>query len=419
MSQSHGAGRRLVAALAITQTIGYGVLSYAFAVFLAPMAADLDTSTTAVTGAATLAVLVAAGGAIPVGRWIDRRGGRALMTVGSVVGTLAVAAWSQVHSIGQLYAVFAVIGVASAMVLYEPAFAVIVAHVRRRRRQTAILAVTVVAGFASSIFLPVAGFLNAHLGWRHAILTLAVLHAVGTIPLHALVLPRANPHTTPSTPDQRPAEPRRRLSTVVRNREFLLLVATFVAQSAAVSTISVHLVTYLTTLGHPPSFAATVAGLLGALSVTGRLVTTGLRRRYATANVTATVFAVQAAAAAAFPALGHSSAGAIGCTVLFGLGFGVSTIARPALLTERYDTASYATLAGTLAAPATLAKAAAPLAAAAISTTTGSYTPVMAAIAIACATAAALLALAERLHITADAGPAACGSRSEPSPGPL
>ena len=35
----HGRGWRIVAALAVTQTVGYGVLYYAFAVLLRPMAA--------------------------------------------------------------------------------------------------------------------------------------------------------------------------------------------------------------------------------------------------------------------------------------------------------------------------------------------------------------------------------------------
>lgn len=52
-----GRGWWIVAALAVTQTIGYGVLYYAFAVLLQPMAADLHTSATAVTGALTASVL--------------------------------------------------------------------------------------------------------------------------------------------------------------------------------------------------------------------------------------------------------------------------------------------------------------------------------------------------------------------------
>nr|BFE79462.1 hypothetical protein GCM10020093_020630 [Planobispora longispora] len=69
------------------------------------------------------------------------------MSAGSVLGTIAVLAWSQVHTLIQLYAVFAVIGVASAMVLYQSAFAVIVAWFdgQARGRANALLALTVVA----------------------------------------------------------------------------------------------------------------------------------------------------------------------------------------------------------------------------------------------------------------------------------
>ena len=86
-------------------TIGYGTLYYAFAVFLTPMAADLHASTTAVTGAFTANVLAGALLAVPVGRWLDRHGGRALMTAGSLAGTLLLTAWANVDALWQLYLV--------------------------------------------------------------------------------------------------------------------------------------------------------------------------------------------------------------------------------------------------------------------------------------------------------------------------
>lgn len=104
-----------------------------------------------------------------------------------------------------------------------------------------------------------------------------------------------------------------------------------------------------------------MAGLLGALSVTGRLATTAVSRRWSTATVTALVFVVQGAGAILLAVLGHGTVGAVGCVLAFGLGFGVSTIARPALLADRYGTAAYATLAATWTVPLTLVKALAPL----------------------------------------------------------
>ncbi|NUR31343.1 MAG: MFS transporter, partial [Catenulispora sp.] len=119
-------GWPVVAALAVTQTIGYGVLYYAFSVFLAPMARDLHATGAQIAAALTLSILIAALCAPVVGRLLDARGGRALMTAGSLLGTAAVLAWSRAENLPQLYAVFALVGVACSLVLYEAAFAVIV-----------------------------------------------------------------------------------------------------------------------------------------------------------------------------------------------------------------------------------------------------------------------------------------------------
>ncbi|SDY98092.1 Predicted arabinose efflux permease, MFS family [Micromonospora pattaloongensis] len=387
-------GRRLLAALAITQTIGYGALYYAFAVILAPLAADLHTTTTAVTGALTVSVLTGAVLAVPIGRWLDRHGGHTLMTAGSAAGAALLVAWSHVDSLWQLYAVLVGIGAASAASLYEAAFAVVIGWFTPERRSTAVLAITVVAGFASTVFMPLTGYLVDRHGWRTALLVLAAVQAV-TVPLHALTVPRTA--RTRERTQRTPTRDAGTLRAALADRAFWLLAAGFTAHTAAITGLSVHLVAALTAWGHPPAFAATVAGLLGVLSVTGRLVTTGLQRRYRTTTITAAIFAVQGAAALALPIVGATIAGAIGAVIGFGIGFGVATIAKPVLLAERYDTHRYATLAGILVVPMTLAKAAAPLAAAAVHTSVGSYTPVLAATAACCAVAAAAIAASGRL----------------------
>ncbi|MFI7491746.1 MFS transporter [Micromonospora echinaurantiaca] len=385
---------RMVAALAVTQTIGYGTLYYAYAVLLAPMAAALGASTAAVTGALTASVIAGALAAVPVGRWLDRHGGRGLMTGGSLAATALLIAWSQVDTVGQLYAVMIGIGVAGAMVLYEPAFAVIVSWYAPPRRDRALLAVTIVAGFASTIFLPLTGLLVARLDWRGALLVLAVVHAVTTVPLHAATVRRPpGPHPDRAASRNaggqgRPDRPRGATRRAVRDARFWILVATFVAHGSATSTMTVHLVGFLTDRGHAATFAATVAGLLGILSVTGRLVLTGARRRLSVPTVLAVIFAVQAAAALGLAAAGGTRVGAVLGVTAFGLGFGVASLAVPALLADRYGTVGYAAVAGLLAAPVTLAKATAPLAGALLLHRTG-YGPLLAAVAGCCALAAA------------------------------
>ena len=383
--------------LAVTQTVGYGVLFYAFAVMLVPMAAELQTNTATITGAFTVSILTSAAAAIPIGRWLDRHGGRLLMTCGSIAATGAVIAWSRVTSVAQIYAVFVLIGLASAMVLYEAAFPVIVAatdngfaprpanagerpksadkgfaprpahtgerpkpadkgltqrptHIaerpkptdkrftRRRpantaaspksaggtKRDSAILAVTMVAGLAGTAFLPLIGVLLERYGWRTTLLILAALLAIITIPAHFFAVPGNRQHAARKT-----AHHGAGVGQALRDKGFWLLTSAFVLHGAAVWSVGIHLVGYLRHAGHPTTVAATLAGLLGLLSVTGRLATTGFARRHSMGTVTAIVLLVQAAGAAALTQLSHTIAGAAACIVAFGLGFGVSTIARP------------------------------------------------------------------------------------------
>jgi MFS family permease len=376
-------GWRIVAAFAVTQTVGYGTLYYAFAVLLHPIAATLHASTTAVTGALTAAILSGALLAVPVGRWLDRHGGWALMTTGSLVATGLVVAWSQVRTVTQLYAVLIGIGLTMAMVLYEPAFAVIVSWFDPNRRAKALLAVTIVAGFASSIFLPLTGLLVERYGWRTALLVLAALHGVLTVPLHAFVV-RRPPHRPSAAPHIAASARAAVVRLALHDSRFWCLAAAFVAHDAATSAMTVHLVGFLVARGHPATFAATVAGLLGILSVTGRLTLTGAQRHVLTTTIVAAIFAIQAIAALCLPFLAGSRTGAVIGVIAFGLGFGITSLAVPALLAERYGTTAYATIAGTLAMPITLARAGGPLGAAALLYATGGYSPVLAAISGSC-----------------------------------
>jgi MFS family permease len=403
--QGGGQGSRrswlLVAALATSETTSYGVLAYAFAVFLVPMQQELGWSRTALTGAYSAAIIVSGVAAIPVGRWLDGHGARVLMTTGSAAATLLVLAWAQVSDLTVFYAIWVGIGLAMAAVLYEPAFAVIATwfgdNTERRR---ALLTLTVIAGFASAIYVPLAGWLVQAQGWRDALIVLAAL----LVPLSVLpnaTLPGRRPDhlerpahdqaTLPAGPGGPAEVPLRR---ALGDQALWWLAASLVAATLATSTVSVHLVAYLREQHYSPGFAATWTGLLGAMSVTGRIVVTVLGRRWALAAATAAIFALQAVAVAILLSMA-GPAGVVAFVVLFGLGVGLISLVRAALVAEVYGLAAYASINGVLALPLTLARAAAPVAAAGLRTATGNYRLVMAA--VACCSVAASLAMA-RTH---------------------
>jgi Major Facilitator Superfamily len=422
-------GWRIVGVLAVTETVSWGVLYYSFAVVQVPMRAELRLSSATVAGAWSLAVLVAGAAAVPVGRWLDRHGARSLMTAGSVLAVLLVVAWARVQTVAGLYLVFAGIGLVSAAVLYEPAFAVVVRWFRADRAR-ALLTVTVVAGFASTIFLPLSQALIRALGWRDALLVLASVLAVTTVLPHALVLRRdpadvgAHPDGAGFPPAPAPPAPARAVRSggslvatarwALADRRFRLLTLAFTANALAVVVVAVHLVPHLRELGHPAMVAATATGALGALSVTGRLLVTWAARGRPTGRVVAIAFAGQAVGAVVLLLAGRTLAGAVVFVLLFGLGFGVGTIAKPAMLADAYGTVSYATLSALLGVALTAARTVGPLAAGAARTVTGSYQPVLIGLVAVSALAAAAVAQASAAH-PRHARPTAAGAgRADP-----
>src|SRR5439155_26619820 len=126
-------GWPLLVALAVAETTSWGVLYYAFTVFLKPMQAEFGWSKTETTGAFSLCLAISGLAGVPAGRWLDRHGPRLLMTAGSIAAALLVLAWAAVQNLAMLYLVWAGIGVTMAAVLYEPAFVVVATWFRQRR----------------------------------------------------------------------------------------------------------------------------------------------------------------------------------------------------------------------------------------------------------------------------------------------
>lgn len=375
----------MVVTLAITETTSWGILFYSFAVFLKPMGEELGWSRGAMTGAYSLALALSGVAALPVGRWLDRHGPRLLMTAGSCIAVLLVVAWAAVQSLAVFYIVWAGIGVVMAAVLYEPAFQVVATWFRRKRGR-ALTVLTFLAGFASVIYIPLAGWLVQVQGWRGALVTLAVILAVGTIPLHALIL-RRSPGDMELTVDGEAAAPgegsvaatpERSLTTreALRGAAFWLLAAAFFLNGLGGGAIIVHFVPFLTDQGYGAGFAASMAGAIGVLALPGRLIFTPLGDRVPRSLLTALIFTFQAIAFVVLLTV-QSTAGVLLFVALFGMGFGAITPMRASLVAEFYGPASYGSISGVLAFFLTGARAGGPLGAGIAFDLTGSYRAIL------------------------------------------
>jgi MFS family permease len=374
----------MLVAVAVAQVVSWGILYYAFSVLVTPMQAELGWTTPTLTGAYSVALLLSGLAAVPVGRWVDRHGARAVMTGGSCMGTLLLLGWSQVSSIVGFYLLMAGVGVVMATVLYEPAFAMIAVWFRRLRSR-ALTVLTFFGAWASVIFIPLSDRLVGAVGWRTAILVLAALLASITIPVHALVVRRrpqdvgSLPDGTTASDDQMtplPAERSLSLRTALHDADFWWLTTTFAASTFASVALTVHLIPYLVSTGMAARQAATILGLFGIMSLGGRLVLGPLGERYQRRRVTALLVGMQLIGVLIL--LGQPTVvGAVAFITLFGAGSGTLTIMRAALLADRYGAAQYGSISGAQNLVLTVARTLAPVTAALVATQTGGYRTVL------------------------------------------
>jgi MFS family permease len=375
----------IVATLALTETVSWGILYYAFSVFLVPMRGALGWSEAALTGAYSLALLVSGIAAPFVGRWIDRRGPRALMTAGSLLGVALVLAWSQVGSLLAWYLIWVGMGLAMSATLYDPAFTAVTAWFERDRAK-AFLLVTIAAGFASTIFLPLAAWLVSERGWRAALVVLAgLLFLLAALP-HAIFL-RRRPEDLGMLPDGEtvrdspeggsvPAIPTgAELREALRDPAFWWLAAGFALETISAVAVGVYLIAYLTDRGDGARFAAFATGLIGAAQVAARILATMLGHRVSQVTLTGFVFALQAVALAILLEW-QVNAGVLLAVLLLGMGRGVVTLMRAGLVAEFYGRRNFGAINGSLALMLNGARALAPIGAGIAYGQLGGYRPV-------------------------------------------
>src|SRR5689334_11443297 len=175
---------RIVWSLSATQIVSWGTAYYAFGVLLSPMQREFGWAQAVLTGAYSLALGIVAVSLVPIGAWIDRHGGRAAMTAGSLLAVALFVLLGVNRSLVGFYAIWCAMGLVMALTLYEAAFAVIeIAFGDDYRKGITVL--TFAGGFASTVFVPVTQWLIDGFGWRGAAFGLAVCNLLVCVPLHA------------------------------------------------------------------------------------------------------------------------------------------------------------------------------------------------------------------------------------------
>jgi MFS family permease len=337
--------------LGINQTLAWGMTFYLPAIVAAPAAAGLRTTPVAVLGAFSWALLVTGACAPRVGRWIDHHGGRGSLITSIVVMAAGQLVLATAPSLPLWYLGWTVIGVGMAMGLYDAAFATTGGLLGRDAGPT-ITGITLVAGFASSVFWSLGAALIGPLGWRGLLLFYAGLMLVVNLPMVALLVPPAPPRAR----DGEQPDPTARAA--VRPFAVVCLAGFFTVRWFITSAIAVNILRLLQGLGLTLAEAVVVAALIGPGQVAGRIVEWTIGTRIgllARARLGAMLFPLGAAVLT----LGGPAA-ATAFAVLYGMSNGILTINRGTLPLALFGPRGYATLLGWLAVPVLLAQASAP-----------------------------------------------------------
>jgi MFS family permease len=329
--------------------------TYLPAILAVPIANDLGVAPATVFGAFSVSLVVMALAGPPVGRAIDRRGGRGVLAISNLVLALGLVFLAYAQGPTTLYAAWCVLGLGMALGLYDSAFATLV-RLHGVEARLLITGITLIAGFASTVGWPLTAWLLHHGGWRGACLAWALINVAVALPINLLCIPRAAAAVQVSREkasiEKRAAAP----------ATLPLLIAFAATTSFVTSAMAAHLPGLLVAMGATTVVAVGAAALLGPAQVVARILEILAARRYrlhplVPARVATSVHPVAGLVLAVF---GGGPAAAMAYSLLHGAGNGLITIVRGTLPLALFGQAGYGERQGTIAVLARAMQAAAP-----------------------------------------------------------
>jgi MFS family permease len=352
---------RAVLALGVTQITAWGTSYYCLGVLAGPISQDIGWSRGFVFLGFTVALLVMGVVSSAGGRAIDRYGGRAVMTLGTVLISAGLYALAHVRSEPAYLVVWAFLGLGMRLSLYDAAFAALV-QVTPSRGRKAISYLTLFGAFASSVFWVVGHALEERVGWRQTLVLFAVINLAVCLPLHWFGLARrettagdVSPTAAPSAPsDEPPLEGRARSVAIVL---FALIMS---LNGFVFGVVSVQLVSMLEAAGLATAVAVWVASLKGAAQFGGRVVEIVFARNLRAITVGRIAIGVLPPSLLLLLVATGSLPLVVAFTLLMGASQGVITIVRGAVPLVLFGARGYGAVLGVIATPVLVVNAASP-----------------------------------------------------------
>jgi MFS family permease len=351
-----------VIALGITQIIAWGTTLYALGILGRPIAVDTGWSQGLVFGGLTAGLLASSVISAPMGRLIDAKGGRLIMSAGSIATALSLVLVALATTPTTYLGAWAVVGVAMRMTLYDAAFASIV-QVTPSRGRRAISYLTLFGGFASTVFWPIGHWLNGAYGWRMTLVIFAAINLFICLPLHWIGLARREDATVPDATVAQSAVTLAAPPLQGKARTLgMILFGVVLAISAFVyGAMAAHLVPLIEASGVSLAAAVTLASLKGFAQVGGRVCELVFGRNLNPVTLGRITLAFLPLSFAILWLGGAGYTVAFAFTMVFGIANGLTTIVRGAVPLALFGREGYGAVLGILATPYLLLNAIAPM----------------------------------------------------------
>ena len=346
--------------LGVTMTIGYGTLYYSFAVLAPEIAREFGWEESFVFAIFSIGLLAGAVSAPIIGRMIDRFGARSVMSAGSLFAAATLALIGVMQNAWQ-FAVLALMAEFVAIaVQYDAGFAALAQRYGRNARAEITL-VTLIAGFASTVFWPLIQWLLTEMTWREVYLVLAAMNLLIALPIH-LTMPKGR-QTPPQMPTDATALPLvQSYRHVTGNRPMILLGVSLASGGFVLSAIGASLLILLDDIGFATATATIAASCVGPSQVAARLFEY-TRRNHFSPPTTAIIAA--SAMVLGLALLGMTLVALVpvflfAFAVMYGVGQGLTSIVRGMLPLHYFGPEGYGRRTGMLAGFRMVLSAAAP-----------------------------------------------------------
>lgn len=375
-----------LAALCIAELASWGLLYYSLPVAVTPISADMGWSHTTVTAALTLGLIVSALAGVRVGKLLDAHGPRTLMSIGTLIGIVALLLVAAAPNLFVFFFAWVLAGFAQAATLYPPAFAVVTRWYGAERTKP-LTTITLVGGLASTVFAPIIAWLIDSWGWRPAYVILAGILAVTALPMHWFFLNRgwtddmSRNSTVPS---------RAEIRSITRSPKFVLLQLAVALATFTLFAVTINIIPLIIERGAGYSLAAIALGTVGFGQVAGRFFYPALERHTTSRARTILLFACGAIGLWLLAFVSGPIWLLIGIGMLTGGVRGCITLLQATAVADRWGTTNFGAINGVFVAPITVGTALAPVAGPALAGVVGGY-PMMAIVMAALLTGATVL----------------------------